>query len=189
MDSYDPDTKNPEASNDINVYIIIGFLSFTVLAFLFWLIYFKTGAAIEGEASWVTSLPALNAFFNTLTSIFLVTGFTLIKQNKIQWHKRFMYLATITSALFLVSYITYHHFHGDTKFVGTGTIRLVYFGILISHILLSAIQVPLILATLYLAITKKFIKHKKVARVTFPIWLYVSVTGVLIFIMLKWYNI
>lgn len=189
MDSYDPDSKNPEASNDINVYIIIGFLSFTVLAFLFWLIYVKTASAPVGEVSWINSLPALNAFFNTLTSIFLITGYTLIKQNKIEWHKRFMYLATVTSALFLVSYITYHHYHGDTKFIGTGTVRTVYFGILISHILLSIVQVPLILTTLYLGITKKFVKHKKVARITFPIWLYVSVTGVLIFVILKWYNI
>ena len=99
-----------------------------------------------------------------------------------------MFSATFTSALFLVSYITYHHFHGDTKFVAVGTIRPIYFGILISHILLSAIQVPLILSTLYLALTRKFVKHKKIARITFPIWLYVSVTGVVIFIMLSQFN-
>lgn len=189
MNSYDPDLKNSEVSNDTKVYVLIGFLSFGVLSFLFWLIYFKTGAVQEGQVSWVNSLPALNAFLNTLTSIFLVTGFTFIKQNKIVWHKRAMYLATVTSALFLMSYIAYHHYHGDTKFVGSGPIRSIYFSILISHILLSAIQVPLILATLYLAMSKKFVKHKKVARITFPIWLYVSVTGVLIFIMLKWFNV
>ena len=189
MDSYDSDSKNAETSNDNFVYTIIGFLSFGVLAFLIWLIYFKTGSAPEGEVSWVNSLPALNAFLNTLTSIFLITGITFIKRNKIEWHKRAMYLATITSGFFLVSYIAYHHYHGDTKFIGTGLIRPIYFGILISHILLSAIQVPLILSTLYLALTKKFTKHKKVAKVTFPIWLYVSVTGVIIFIMLKWFNV
>lgn len=189
MDSYDSDSKGHAVSNDINSYIIIGFLSFVVLAFLFWLIYFKPGATNVDVSSWVNSLPALNAFLNTLTSIFLVTGYTLIKQNKIEWHKRAMYMATITSALFLVSYIAYHHFHGDTKFIGEGTVRFVYLGILISHILLSIVQVPLILSTLYLAMTKKFAKHKKIARITFPIWLYVSVTGVLIFIMLKWFNV
>lgn len=189
MDSYDPDSKNPEVSNETNVYIIIGFLSFAVLAFLFWLIYFKPGAAPVGEVTWVNSLPAVNAFLNTLTSIFLVTGLTFIKRNKIEWHKRAMYLATITSGLFLVSYIAYHHYHGDTRFIGTGLIRPIYFGVLISHILLSIVQVPLILATLYLAMTKKFAKHKKIARITFPIWLYVSVTGVLIFILLKWFNV
>ncbi|RPJ75835.1 MAG: DUF420 domain-containing protein, partial [Alphaproteobacteria bacterium] len=110
MDSYDPDSKNSESSNDIDVYIVIGFLSFVVLAFLFWLIYFKTGTSLEGEVSWVNSLPTLNAFLNTLTSIFLITGYKLIKQNKVQGHKLAMYFATITSALFLVSYIAYHHY-------------------------------------------------------------------------------
>jgi putative membrane protein len=99
-----------------------------------------------------------------------------------------MLLATFTSALFLVSYIAYHHFHGDSKFLAQGWIRPVYFTILISHILLSVVQVPLILTTLYLAYSKNFVKHKKIAKITFPIWLYVSVTGVLIFIILKWFN-
>lgn len=174
---------------DSRIYIIIGFISFLVLAFLFWLIYFKSGATIEGENSWVSFLPILNAFLNTFTSIFLVTGFVFIKKNKIEWHKRFMFLATITSVFFLTSYITYHQYHGDTKFVGVGIIRPIYFTILISHILLSAIQVPLILSTLYLALAKKFVRHKKVAKITFPIWLYVSVTGILIFAMLRWFNI
>lgn len=189
MDSYDLDSKEHEVSKEINSYILIGFLSFVVLTFLFWLIYFKPNSVHEAASSWVNSLPALNAFLNTLTSIFLVTGYTLIKQNKVEWHKRAMYMATITSALFLVSYVAYHHFHGDTKFIGVGSVKFVYLGILISHILLSIVQVPLILSTLYLAMTKKFVKHKKIARITFPIWLYVSVTGVLIFIMLKWFNV
>jgi putative membrane protein len=186
MDSHNSDSKVLE---DRNIFIIIGFISFSVLAFLVWLIYFKPGADLAGEISWVSSLPVLNAFLNTLTSILLVTGLTLIRQNKIDWHKRAMFAATGSSAIFLVSYITYHHFHGDTKFIATGLIRPIYFGILISHILLSAIQVPLILSTLYLALTKKFVRHKKVARVTFPIWLYVSVTGILIFIILRWFNV
>ena len=181
MDSY-------TSSSDKKVFGVIGILSLTILAFLTWLIYFKPGADLSGELSWVNSLPALNAFLNSLTSIFLVVGLTFIKKNKINWHKRAMFAATGTSALFLVSYITYHHFHGDTKFLSTGLIRPIYFGILISHILLSAIQVPLILSTLYLALTKNFAKHKKFARVTFPIWLYVSITGILIFILLKFFN-
>jgi putative membrane protein len=163
-------------------------LSFAILAFLTWLIYFKPGADLSGEISWVNSLPALNALLNSLTSIFLVTGLIFIKKNKIDWHKRAMFAATGTSALFLISYITYHHFHGDTKFVAIGLIRPIYFGVLISHILLSVVQVPLILSTLYLAFTKNFQKHKIVARITFPIWLYVSMTGILIFIFLKFFN-
>lgn len=174
-------------SNDKFVFVIIGALSFIVLSFLIWLIYFKAGTNSEA-GTWIDSLPAVNASFNTLTSLFLIVGYVLIRHNNIEWHKRFMFAATFTSALFLVGYVLYHNFHGDTKFIATGTIRPVYFFILISHILLSAIQVPLILSTLYLALTKKFAKHKKVAKITFPIWLYVSVTGVVVFFFLKFLN-
>lgn len=169
------------------VFVIIGLVSAAVIGFLFWLIYFKTGADINGTGL-VSYLPALNAFLNTLTAVFLVSGFVAIKRNNINLHKRLMIAATITSACFLISYVAYHHYHGDTKFLATGFIRPVYFAILISHILLSIVQVPLILTTLYLAYVKNFVRHRKVARITFPIWLYVSITGVLIFIILKWFN-
>ncbi len=185
MDSYNQDQVS--SSSDRNVFAVIALLSVSVFSFLIWFIYFRHVANPE-SGSWINFLPAINAFFNTLTSIFLITGLAFIKQNNIEWHKRFMLAATASSALFLVGYITYHHFHGDTKFIATGTIRLVYFSILISHILLSAVQVPLILSTLYLGLTKKFVKHKKIAKITFPIWLYVSVTGVLIFVILGWFN-
>ena len=175
MNSYKSASDSPD---DKNVFIIIGFLSFLVISFLVWLIYFKPAADLAGEISWVQALPILNAFLNTLTTFFLITGLTFIKKNKIDWHKRAMFAATTTSGLFLISYIAYHHFHGDTKFLALGLIRPIYFGILISHILLSVVQVPLILSTLYFALTKQFIRHRKIARITFPIWLYVSVTGV-----------
>jgi len=185
MNSYNSDSTH---SNDRNIFLIIGLLSLSVIAFLVWLIYFKPAADLAGELSWVKALPPLNAFLNASTSILLITGLAFIKKNRIDWHKKAMFAATGTSALFLASYIAYHHFHGDTKFLATGMIRPIYFGILISHILLSVVQVPLILSTLYLGISEKFARHKKFARVTFPIWLYVSVTGVLIFIILRWFN-
>ncbi len=187
MDSYNPDIANSNDVSDRKIFVVIGVVSISVLSFLVWLIYFKQGAKTEG-GGFIDFLPILNAFLNTLTSIFLVTGVVLIKQNKVDWHKRSMLAATATSGLFLVSYIVYHHFHGDTKFITIGLIRPIYFGILISHILLSAVQVPLILSTLYLALTKQYVRHKKVAKITFPIWLYVSVTGVIIFIILRWFN-
>ena len=168
-------------------FAIIGILSALVIGFLFWLIYFKTGSDVN-STGWVSQLPAVNAFFNTLTATLLINGYIAIKWNNVSLHKILMIMASISSACFLVSYITYHNFHGDTKFLSTGMIRPIYFGILISHILLSIVQVPLILTTLYLAAVKNFITHKKVARITFPIWLYVSVTGVLIFVILKWFN-
>lgn len=163
---------------------LIGLISAFVLGFLFWLIYFKTGAQKEA-GSWVSYLPALNAFFNTLTTTFLISGYVYIKNNNIPKHKIMMGLATLTSVFFLLSYITYHHYQGDTKFLGTGVVRPIYFFILITHILLSIVQVPLILCTLYFALIKNFVRHRKIARITFPVWLYVSVTGVLIFVILN----
>lgn len=174
-------------SNDKNALITICLLSFFILSFLIWLIYFKPGASPEG-GTWINALPALNALLNSLTSLFLIIGFVLIKKNRINWHKKMMLSAVATSGLFLIGYICYHHFHGDTKFVAVGIIRPLYFGILISHILLSIVQVPLIFSTLYFAFSKQFSKHKKSAKITFPIWLYVSITGVVIFIILKFYN-
>lgn len=174
-------------NSDKTVYVTIGLISSAVIGFLFWLIYFKTGASV-GDNGWVSFLPAVNAFLNALTAIFLISGYCAIKLNDRELHTKLMLAATLTSACFLLSYVTYHHYQGDTKFLATGMIRPIYFFILITHILLSIVQVPLILTTLYLAFTKKFQKHKKVARYTFPIWLYVSVTGVLIFVILKWFN-
>lgn len=174
-------------NSEKTVFSIIGLVSAGVIGFLFWLIYFKTGADIN-SVGWVSNLPALNAVLNALTAMLLVTGYVLIKRNHRDLHIKAMLAATLSSALFLISYVTYHHFQGDTKFGGVGMIRPIYFGILISHILLSIVQVPLILTTLYLAAVKNFQRHKKFARVTFPIWLYVSVTGVLIFVILKSFN-
>lgn len=174
-------------NSEKTIFAVIGFLSVAILSFLFWLIYFKTGSNINGEG-WVSYLPALNAFLNALTATFLITGYVSIRLNDIELHKKLMFAATTTSAFFLLSYVTYHHYQGDTKFLAVGLIRPIYFFILITHILLSIVQVPLILTTLYLAFTKQFVRHKKFARVTFPIWLYVSTTGVLIFIILKSFN-
>jgi putative membrane protein len=173
-------------NSEKKIYSLILLISAVIFVFLLWLIYFKPVASTDSEI--VGMLPALNAFFNTLTSIFLITGVVFIKNKKIELHKKMMALATLSSTFFLFGYIAYHHYHGDSKFLGTGIIRTIYFSILISHILLSAIQVPLILSTLYLAISGKTDKHKKLAKYTFPIWLYVSITGVLVFIFLRWFN-
>jgi putative membrane protein len=173
-------------NSEKKTYFAIVLISLTIFLFLAWLIYVKPVA--RTDSVFIYSLPILNAILNTLTSSFLVAGIIFVKKKKIDLHKKMMIAATTTSAFFLISYITYHHFHGDTKFLGMGAIRKVYFFILISHISLSAIQVPLILTTLYLAFAGKTDKHKAVAKFTFPIWLYVSVTGVLIFVFLRWFN-
>jgi putative membrane protein len=160
-------------------------LSAAIATFLIWLIYFK-GRVVGPE--WIAELPALNAFLNSLSAICLIFGYINIRRRNRVVHMRFMLSASGFSALFLVSYITYHYFHGDTKFPAHGWIRPVYFVILVSHISLSMVALPLILATLWWALRSQFRFHKKIARWTFPIWLYVSVTGVIVFFVLKAYS-
>ncbi len=160
-------------------------LSALIASFLIWLIYFK--GRIEAP-EWVALLPSANALFNSLSAVCLICGYINIRKRKRVVHMRFMISATTFSALFLVSYITYHYFHGDTKFAGHGWIRPVYFFILISHIGLSMVALPLILATLWYATRNQFRFHRAVARWTFPIWLYVSVTGVIVYFVLRSYT-
>lgn len=168
---------------------LVGILAGSVLVvtFLAWLIYFKE-AADTSTLTWVRYLPGLNALLNGLCTICLIRGYILIKKGRKTEHRNMMLTALSLSALFLISYVTYHHYQGDTKFINPGNIRYVYFSILISHIAASVIVVPMIFTTVYFAATKNFVKHPKVARITFPIWLYVSSTGVLIFLMLKFFN-
>ena len=161
-------------------------VSAAALLFLVWLIYFKAPAATE--VAWVSNLSAVNAALNSLSTVFLLFGFREIRARNFAKHMRFMISAFITSALFLVSYIVYHHFVGDTPFTGQGFIRPVYFFILISHIVLSIFVVPLVLSSFLFAFSGKFSTHRKVSKWTFPIWLYVSVTGVMVFFMLKFFG-
>jgi putative membrane protein len=160
-------------------------LSAAIAAFLIWLIYFK-GKTVQPD--WVGNLPAANALFNSLSAICLTAGYINIRKGKRIAHMRCMIGATVFSALFLVSYITYHAFHGDTHFPGHGPVRAIYLSILASHILLSMIALPFILATLWFATRAQFRFHRAVSRWTFPIWLYVSVTGVVVFFMLRAYT-
>ena len=161
-------------------------VSAAALLFLVWLIYFKAPAATE--VAWVSNLSAVNAALNSFSTVFLLLGFREIRARNFAKHMRFMISAFITSALFLVSYIVYHHFVGDTPFTGQGFIRPVYFFILISHIVLSIFVVPLVLSSFLFAFSGKFSTHRKVSKWTFPIWLYVSVTGVMVFFMLKFFG-
>jgi putative membrane protein len=173
---------------DRNAYIIIGILSLVVFAFLTWLIYLNQGVQVTERAGWTIYLPEVNAFLNFVTSMFLIAGYKAIKAGKKEVHIRHMLTAVGTSALFLVSYVIYHYFQGDTKFTNPGVIKYLYFFILISHILLSIVNVPAVFGTLYHAGNKNYEKHKKWAKWTFPVWLYVSVTGVLVYIFLKFLN-
>jgi putative membrane protein len=129
----------------------------------------------------------VNACINTAVSILLIAAFVAVRRKQYLAHRNLMYTAIVLSMLFLVSYIAHHLLAGDTKFGGEGSIRYFYFFILITHILLAAIILPFILFTAYRALTADFTKHKKLARYTFPLWLYVSITGVLVYILISPY--
>ncbi len=135
----------------------------------------------------VSFLPTLNAIINSSVSVLLVLGFVFIRKGNIRAHKTSMFSAFALSTLFLVSYVVYHTFSESTKFGGEGAIRYVYFFILLTHIVLAAAIVPLALITLFRALQERFDRHRKIARWTFPIWLYVSVTGVIVYLMISPY--
>jgi uncharacterized membrane protein YozB (DUF420 family) len=132
----------------------------------------------------ISDLPALNATLNGIAAILLVTGYLFIKQGRRRQHQWCMLGALTTSALFLVSYVTYHLHAGSRPFPGQGPIRVVYFAILITHVVLAAVIVPLALVTAVRGLRSQFDQHVRIARWTFPVWVYVSVTGVVIYLML-----
>jgi putative membrane protein len=133
----------------------------------------------------LTDLPKLNTTLNAITTVLLLAGYHAIRVRRDETrHKKFMLAATTTSALFLVSYLIYHANVGSVPYPGRGALRVVYFVILISHIILAAVNVPMIVMTLWRALTGDKEKHKRIARITFPIWLYVSITGIVVYFML-----
>ncbi len=121
---------------------------------------------------------------NSISAVFLITGYLFIRRKQIKAHRACMTGAFVTSALFLVSYLTYHYHHGSTKFQGQGAVRAIYFSILITHTILAVVIVPMIFVTFARALRERFDRHRKIARWTLPLWLYVSVTGVIVYLML-----
>jgi uncharacterized membrane protein YozB (DUF420 family) len=132
----------------------------------------------------VSDLPALNASLNGVAALFLLAGYVLIKRRQIPAHRACMLSALLVSALFLVSYVIYHANAGSKPFPGTGSIRALYFSILITHVVLAAAILPMAIVTLSRALRERFDLHVRIARWTLPIWRYVSVTGVVIYVML-----
>ena len=132
----------------------------------------------------VTDLPALNAALNATSFVILITGWLMIRRGHRQAHKRCMMAALAVSAMFLTSYVIYHLNVGSVPFTGTGWIRTVYFAVLIPHVILAAAIVPMVLVTVSRALSNRFDKHKQIAKWTLPLWLYVSITGVIVYLML-----
>ena len=129
-------------------------------------------------------LPALNATLNGTSAVLIAIGRALIRRRRVLAHRSCMIAAVVTSSLFLISYLYYHWQVGSVRFQGQGWIRTVYFAILLSHTVLAVVVVPLVIVTLARGLRERFDRHKKIARWTYPIWLYVSVTGVVIYVML-----
>ncbi len=164
---------------------VIGILavSAAATAFLLWLLYVHH--APSEFAHRLLFLPALNALLNGLSAIALVIGFRFIRLREIAKHRASMITAFVFSSIFLVSYIVNHAVHGDTRYPGHSTVRTVYLLILASHVLLSVVALPMVLTTFFFSLSGRFRQHKALARYTFPIWLYVSVTGVVVYAMLR----
>ena len=170
------------------VSVIAGIVAVSISASLFlaWLVYFHQPTDLAGTH--LSFLPALNAILNTCCTVSLLAGLYFIRHRQILQHRNSMFTAFVFSSLFLVTYITNHALHGDMRFLGQGPVRTVYFSLLISHILLSVVALPLILITFFLSLSGRFPLHRKAARYTYPIWLYVSVTGVVVYAMLAVYR-
>ena len=133
----------------------------------------------------LSNLPLINSILNSISTILLVIGFVQIRRGNRQLHQKIMWSAFFVSALFLVNYLIFHYQVGSVPFKGTGWVRPIYFTILITHIILAIAIVPLIIMTLSKAVQKKFELHRKIAKITWPIWMYVSITGVVIYLFME----
>ncbi|MGD0345867.1 MAG: DUF420 domain-containing protein [Terracidiphilus sp.] len=150
--------------------------------FLFWLIYIHPAAATSAQFAF---LPALNAILNGLAAIALLIGYTFIRAHQTQRHRAAMITAFLFSTLFLVSYIAHHALHGDVRYPLHAAFRTFYLCLLASHIVLAVVALPLVLITFFFSLSGRIPQHRRIARWTFPLWLYVSVTGVITYVMLR----
>ena len=172
-------------TNDTRYFLLIALLSVAVPLLVTFLLFVpQTGKLGDVD---VTFLPKLHAMLNSLTAVALVLGFTFIRKGNIRYHRFAMVTAIVLSAFFLISYVTYHYQAPPTRFGGEGTIRGIYYFVLLTHIVLAAVIVPLVLLSVYFAISNQFDRHRRIARWTLPIWLYVAITGVVVYFMISPY--
>ena len=176
-------TTAAPSSNTRSAIAAILAVSVAATAFLFWLIYVHP--ASDRSSVQFAFLPALNAALNGLSAMALLIGYTFIRARRIHAHRASMMRAFGFSTLFLVSYILHHALHGDVRYPVHAALRSVYLPLLASHIILAVVALPLILVTFFFSLTGRIPQHRKVARWTFPLWLYVSITGVITWAMLR----
>ena len=174
--------SNTRSSGASPAIVAILAISAAATAFLFWLIYVHPAAASSTQFAF---LPALNALLNGLSATSLLIGYTFIRARRIKAHRAAMITAFGFSTLFLVSYILHHALHGDVRYPAHAALRSLYLPLLASHIVLAIVALPLVLVTFFFSLSGRIPQHRKVARWTFPLWLYVSVTGVVTYMMLR----
>ncbi len=162
--------------------VLIVAVSAAAVCFLLWLIYLHH--PLDASVARLRFLPTLNAVLNGLCTVALLTGFYFIRRRNVPAHRVSMMIAFVFSSVFLVSYIVNHALHGDTIFPNVGVVKTIYLWILFSHITLSIVALPMVLTTFFFSLSGRFRQHRKLARFTLPIWLYVSVTGVVVHTML-----
>ncbi len=174
-----------EAQNRMykRLFIIISFLIPAIVVVMMML---PKGDANE-ISPWLYSLPFYNSIINTLTAILLVLGVFFVKNEKVKFHKLSMAGAFLLGCIFLIFYVIYHSNAPSTKFGGNGAVRYIYFFLLLSHILLAFLVVPLVLSAVYFALSENIERHRKIVKFTFPVWLYVSVSGVIVYFMISPY--
>ncbi len=174
-------TSTPKSGTGAAIAAILA-ISAAASLFLFWLIYIHPAAATSAQFAF---LPALNAILNGLAATALLIGYTFIRARRILQHRAAMITAFVFSTLFLVSYIAHHALHGDVRYPLHAAFRTPYLCLLASHILLAVVALPLVLTTFFFSLTGRIPQHRRIARFTFPLWLYVSVTGVVTYMMLR----
>jgi putative membrane protein len=176
-------SRAADPAADRRFYLFNAVVSVAALALLGWLMLVRRGA--EPGAADLRFLPGVNATLNATAALLLFAGWVAIRRGSMRVHRALMVGAFVASSLFLVCYLLYHSVHGDTRYAGTGGMRTVYLSVLATHVLLSTTVVPLALTAFWFALRREFRRHRKVTRVLWPIWMYVSVTGVAIFFMLR----
>jgi putative membrane protein len=169
--------------SDSPFWLINAIVSAIALSVLAYLLLLRGGSQGGGQS--LAFMPAVNAAFNGLSAVLLALGVRAIRRKQVRQHRMLVISAFASSSLFLAGYLAYHYVHGDTHYPGTGAARVLYLLLLASHVILSIPVVPLCLAAFYYALTRRFDTHKRITKVLYPIWLYVSVTGVVVFFLLR----
>ena len=178
-------TDHTRFSNDSRYLILISVLSVVVPLLVAFLLFMpQTGKLGDVD---VTFLPKLHAVLNSLTALALMVGYYFVKNQNVRYHRYAMVTAFVLSSFFLISYVTYHYQAAPTSYGGEGPLRYVYYFVLLTHIVLAVVIVPLVLLSIYFGWSNQVQRHRRISRWTLPLWLYVAVTGVLVYILISPY--